>query len=173
MEVMDMIRSPLFSDLVALRDTMEQLASERSDPFQVLWSTTANGRRFAQTMPLDAFATDEQVVILAAVPGMRPEDLDLTVHQDTITLSGTVGDVTETEEAKGATWYVHELSNGTYRRSITLPFPVDADRAEATFEHGMLRVTLPKAESARPKRITIGSGSRQALGDGESSESDE
>ena len=72
--------------------------------------------------------------------------------QNTVTLSGTVGNVADSEEAKGATWYVHELGNGTYRRSITLPFAVDADATQATFEHGILRIVLPKAASAKPRK---------------------
>jgi HSP20 family protein len=98
---------------------------------------------------------------------MRPEDLELTVHQNMVSLSGKIGSLAETEEAKGATWYIHELGSGTYRRSVTLPFPVDADNAQATFEHGILRVVLPKAESAKPRKIAIGGSQPQAISSGE------
>jgi HSP20 family protein len=159
-----MMRSPFFNDFVALRDTVDRFVNDSfgADPFRTLWSRGGNGQQFAQPMPLDVYATEDQAVIVAAVPGMRPDDLELTVHQNTVTLSGTVGNVAETEEAKGATWYVHELGSGTYRRSITLPFAVDADQTEATFEHGILRVVLPKAESAKPRKISIGGGQPQA-----------
>jgi len=164
-----MTRSPFFSDLVSLRDTVDRLAGEAfgTTPFQTVWSRSGNGQQIAQPMPLDVYATEEQAVIVAAVPGMRPDDLELTVHQTTVTLSGTVGNVADSEEAKGATWYVHELGNGAYRRSITLPFPVDADQTEATFEHGILRITLPKAESAKPRRIAIGGAPPQAIAAGD------
>ena len=157
-----MMRSPLFNDFVALRDTVDRFVNESfgTDPFRTLWSRGGNGQYMAQPMPLDVYATEDQAVILAAVPGMRPEDLELTVHQNTVSLSGKIGSVPETEEAKGATWYVHELGSGTYRRSVTLPFPVDANQAEATFEHGILRVVLPKAETAKARKIAIG-GSQQ------------
>src|SRR3712207_8176010 len=56
--------------------------------------------------------------------GMRPEDLEITIHQGTVVLGGTVGNVAEAEEAKGATWYLHELPHGQFRRAITLPFEV-------------------------------------------------
>jgi HSP20 family protein len=56
---------------------------------------------------------------------------------------------------------VRELADGTYRRSVTLPFMVDADKAEATFEHGILRIVLPKAEESRPKKVAISAGGTQ------------
>jgi HSP20 family protein len=159
-----MMRSPFFNDFVALRDTVDQLVSDSlgTVPFRTLWSRAGNGQNIAQPVPLDVYATEDQVVVLAAVPGMNPEDLELTVHQNTISLSGKIGSVADTEEAKGATWYVHELASGTFRRSITLPFPVDSDQTEASFEHGILRVTLPKAESAKPRKIAINAGQSQA-----------
>jgi HSP20 family protein len=150
-----MMRSP-FSDFVALRDTLDQLAAQAlsDEPSQTRWARSGSGSR-AQPMPLDVYATEEQAVITAAVPGMRPEDLDVTVHEHTISLSGTIGNVSETEEAKGATWYVHELGGGTYRRSVTLPFPIDAERVAASFDYGIVRIVAPKAAHAKPRKIAI------------------
>ena len=156
-----MMRSPLFNDLVSLRRSIDQLADEAfgRDPFRALGSRAdRNGGIVAQAMPLDVYATDEHVVLLAAVPGMQPEDLELTVHQNTVTLSGSVRDAVDADDARGATWYIHELGSGSYRRSVSMPFPVDADQAEATFVHGMLRVVLPKAEAAKPRKISIAGG---------------
>lgn len=165
-----MVRSPILSEFVALRDTVDRLMNESfgGEPFRTLWSR--NGTSHAQPMPLDVYATTDAAVILAAVPGMRPEDLELTVHQNTVSISGKVGSVAETEEAKDATWYVQELGSGTYRRSVTLPFPLDADHAEATFEHGILRVVLPKAESAKPRKIPINGATPQAIEAGQSTD---
>src|SRR4051794_7356502 len=143
-----MMRSPFLSDFVALRDTVDRVVNDAfgAAPFQTLWSRGGVGGTVVQTMPLDVYATDNEAVILAAVPGLGPDDLEITVHQNTVTLSGKVGSVTETEEAKGATWYIHELGSGLYRRSITLPFQIDTDQVQATFEHGIVKVTVPKAE---------------------------
>lgn len=166
-----MIRSPLFNDFMTFRNSIDQFAEDvfGNDSFRTLWSRSGgrNGR-VVQPMPLDVYATDEHAVIVAAVPGMQPDELQLTVQQNTVTIGGTLRSVTDTEEAKNATWYLHELDSGSYRRSVTLPFPVDADSAEATFEHGILRVMLPKAETARPKKIAISNGSTQheAIGSG-------
>ena len=71
------------------------------------------------------------------------------------------------EEAKGATWYLRELWHGRFRRAVSLPFEVDPGKAEASFEHGILRIQLPKAEHAKPQRIPIqAGGATQAIGTG-------
>lgn len=161
-----MFRSPFLADVVALRDTIDGLVNETFGPdrYRTVWSRSGNGGSVAQPLPLDVYATDEQAVIIAAIPGMAPDDLQLTVQANTVTLQGTVGTGRKHEEAQNATWYMQELWSGQVRRSVTLPFPVDADAAEATFEHGILRVVLPKAESAKPRRIAIsGSAGQTAI----------
>ena len=158
-----MFRSPFLNDFVALRDTIDGLVNETFGPdrYRTMWSRSGNGSSVAQPLPLDVYATDEQVVILAAIPGMAPDDLQLTVHQNTVTLQGTVGNGRRSEEGQQATWYMQELWSGQVRRSVTLPFPVNADAAQATFEHGILRVVLPKAESAKPRKIAISGSTGQ------------
>lgn len=158
-----MFRHPLFSDVFALRDTVDRFLNESggNDPYRTVWSRSGNGASAVQPMPLDVFATEDQAVILASVPGMQSEDLDLAIHENTITLSGKVESTANAEETKGATWYAHELWSGEIRRSVTLPFPVDSERAEAVFENGILRIVLPKAETAKPRKISISSGGQQ------------
>jgi HSP20 family protein len=168
-----MIRAPLFNDTLDISSNADRVAEHvfGNDPFRSLWARTMNGgATVPQPMPLDIYATDDHAVIFAAVPGMQPDDLQLSVQQNTVTLSGRVRDVTKSDDAKGATWYLHEIVSGTFQRSVTLPFPLDPDGAEATFEHGVLRVTLPRAEAAKPKKIAINtSDERQAIGAGASS----
>jgi HSP20 family protein len=152
-----MMRSPLLNELFS------QFLRENpfGDAFDTLWSRSAtSGGAIARPMPLDIYATDDDVILVAAVPGMRPDDLQLSVQKNTITLSGTVQSVMDSEEGKNATWYLRELASGSYQRSVTLPFPVDVDRADAQFENGILRVVLPKAEASKPKQIAIQTGSR-------------
>jgi HSP20 family protein len=158
-----MFRRPLFNDVFALRDTVDRFINESfgDDPFHTVWSRNGITSSAAQPMPLDVYTTDDQAVILAAVPGMQPEDLDLSIHETTVMLSGKVQSAVNAEETKGATWYARELWSGEVRRSVTLPFPVDSDHAEAVFENGILRVTLPKAESAKPRKIEISGGSQR------------
>ena len=162
-----MLRTPVFHELMNLRDTMDQFFRENpfGDTFGTVWSRQDQGTsRMVRPRPLDIYATDENIVILAAVTGMRPEDLELTIHRNTVTISGELHTTRDVDEAGiQPTWYTRELLDGSYRRSVTLPFAVDADHADATFEHGILRVVIPKAEDARPKKVAIQSGERQAI----------
>ncbi len=156
--------------LSPIAQTVDRLLDEAllGHPSRALWSRGDGGATAVQPMPLDVYATGDEVVLLAAVPGMRPEDLEIEAHQNTITLSGTVHSPTDAEGTRGATWYVHELWSGQYRRSLTLPFEIDAARAEASFEGGIVRVVLPKAERSKPTKIAlqVGGQAQQAIAAG-------
>lgn len=97
-------------------------------------------------------ATDHDVVVEMAVPGATPDDINVSVMGDTVNISGEVK--REQHEQKGQT-YIDELYRGQFQRSFTLPFPVDADKANATFENGILTLTLPKSEAVKPRRIQV------------------
>ena len=75
--------------------------------------------------------------------------------EGTITLTGKTPNVAQSEEAKNATWYLHELPHGGFSRTVTLPIEIDAANADATFDQGILRLRLPKAEKAKPKQIKV------------------
>src|SRR5215213_11049889 len=161
-----MVNTSLPNEFVGLRQAMDQLLDESfvGAPFRSLWSRGGTGNGAAAfPLPLDVYATEQEVVVVAAIPGMRPEELQVTYNQGTLTLAGTIANVAEGEEAKGATWYAHELWSGQFRRSLRLPFEVDADQADASFGHGIVRIVLPKAEAAKPQTIAIkaiGTGSQ-------------
>ena len=147
--------SSIAGDMISLRSAMDRLFNESFIPNQ----NAGDGRGM---MPLDVYATENEIVVIAAVPGLNPDDIRITVEKNTLTLSGTIPNVAEAEDTKNASWYLHELPYGTFERSLTLPLELDANRAEATFENGMLRLTLPKAETEKPKQIKVkvgGSGS--------------
>lgn len=151
-------------EFVSLREAMDRLLSESfvGSPFRSVWSATTEGAgRVA--LPLDVYATEDEVVIIAAIPGLRPEEIEITVNQNAVTLSGTLQNVAASEDAKSATWYLHELPHGKFQRSIQLPVEIDAGKADAVFEHGILRLTLPKADQAKPKQIKVRSGAPQQI----------
>jgi HSP20 family protein len=170
MEVYAMVSPfPLGPDFVVLRDAMNQLLE---DSF-VLNRATQRGNNGAMVrpLPLDVFATGDEAVIIAAVPGMNPDDLDVTINQNVVNLSGRVATAAESEQGKNATWYLRELWSGQFQRSVTLPFEVEAGKAEATFENGIVRIVLPKAERAKPHRIAIRTAeSQQAIEAGATSQ---
>lgn len=145
---------PFGSEFVVLRDAMNQLLEESFVPARGGRTSGSNGTA-VRPLPLDVYATSDEAVIIAAVPGMDPDDLDITINQNVVTLTGQVPTAAESEQGKGATWYLHELWHGKFQRSITLPFEIDSAKAEATFENGIVRVILPKAERAKPQKIAI------------------
>jgi HSP20 family protein len=148
-------RYPVAGELVSLRDAMDKLMTDAfGGSFRSVFPAAQNGQT-RMPLPLDIYATNEVVVIIAAVPGIDPDSIDITVDKETVTLTGSTPDVALSAEAAEATWYLHELPRGTFSRSITLPVEIDANRADATFEHGVLRLLLPKAETAKPRKIEI------------------
>jgi HSP20 family protein len=97
------------------------------------------------------------------VPGVRPEDVQITVQGDTLTIRG---ESRSEEEKKDERWHLRERRFGTFQRSLSLATPVNSDKAQATFEYGVLMLTLPKAEEAKPRQIKIGGPAQAQIGQG-------
>ncbi len=115
-------------------------------------------------LPLDVFTVGDDVVVVAAIPGIDPEKISISVEKNLVTISGSTGTVGDSEEAQASTWFLHEIPRGSFKRSLQLPFDVDPDRADATFDTGMLRMTLPKREAAKPQTIRVKVASGAASG---------
>ncbi len=142
-----MRRSP-FGELLSLRQAMDRLF-EDSFVRPRDWGTSAEGG----TLPLDIYATKDALVVRAALPGMKPEDVDITLTGDTLTISGTFR---EEREGNGEGGYVfQELRRGTFTRTVTLPTDLQSDKATAAFENGLLTLSIPKSEQAKPRQIRI------------------
>lgn len=150
------------SSIIGMRQAMDRLVNDAFSPaqFSTIWPAggTERGRSLA---PVDAYVTDDEVTILAAIPGVTANDIEISIEKNTVTLKGEVPSVVKSEHAQGANWYLHELPSGQFQRSLTLPIEVDASKAEATFESGVLRLTLPKAEAAKPRQIQVQAVSSQ------------
>lgn len=157
-----------FAPMVSLRQAMDQLLNDSfvGNAGRSLWSRSDSGTA-AFPVPIDVYATPDEVVVLAAAPGLEPDQLHVNYQQGTLVLSGTIRDVAQSGEAKHATWYAHELWNGSFQRALTLPFPIDADRARASVDNGIIKIVLPKAEQAKPKTISVNAGQQsEAIGAG-------
>jgi HSP20 family protein len=102
-------------------------------------------------LPIDVKADTEAYEITAAVPGLKPDDLKIEILEDVVTLSGKVAE--REEESDG--YLLRELALGEFTRSLRLPDPLDASKAEAVVENGVLTLRIPKAEGARPKTIKV------------------
>jgi len=142
--------------MVDLNNVVDQLLSDRWGqvpvmrrwPFTGLTPYSGAGRLLA----IDLYVTDKDVVVKAAVPGASPEDVEVQVTGDVLSIRG---ETKEEKDVKTENYYLQERRHGTFSRSIALPVPVQADKAEAVFEHGVLTLTLPKIEEVRPKTIKV------------------
>lgn len=137
-----------FREAVSLRDAMNSLLQES---FVRPGQATASGGGGA--LPLDVSETENEFVVHASMPGIKPEDVQITVHGDTVTIRS---EHKGHEEKSGQHWLLRERRFGQFQRSIGLSSPINAEKAQARFEHGVLTLTLPKAEEAKPKQIKIG-----------------
>jgi len=102
--------------------------------------------------PMDLVDEEEKVIVKAELPGVDAKEIDISVVNNTLILSG---EKKEEQERKGEHFWRVERAYGSFRREITLPAPVDADAVEAEFRDGVLTITLPKTEKAKPKRIEV------------------
>jgi HSP20 family protein len=135
------------SDIVSLRDVMERLFDDRF--FRPIW--IGNSER--QVAPaLDLYTTPEAVIAKVALPGVKPEDVDVTIGDDLVTITGTFKEENETTDAG----YVQkELSQGKFNRSFSPPTAIKADAATAEFKDGLLTLTLPKTEEVKPTHVKV------------------
>ena len=103
-------------------------------------------------LPLDVTSTEDSVTVEAALPGVRPEDVEITVHQDVLTIA--VKEQAERESQDDERVY-REVRRSSGSRTLTLPSGMDTENATATFENGMLRLDIPRAEAAKPRQIPV------------------
>jgi HSP20 family protein len=139
--------SPL-GELVSLRQAMDRLF-EDSFVRPRVWGFSADGNG---VIPLEVTNSSDTLVVEAALPGVKPEDVDVTVENGTLTISAESRE--EREESKGEI-LISEIRRGSVSRSVALPTGLEADKATATFENGVLRLSIPRAESVKPRQIRI------------------
>jgi len=137
-----------FREMVSLRDAVNSLLQDSFVPP----NGARSERRAAFTLPLDVTEAENDFVVTASLPGISPEDVQTTVLGDTLTIRG---ESKADGEQNGQNWLVRERRCGSFQRSVSLGTPINADKATAQFEHGVLTLTLPKSEQARPKQIKL------------------
>ncbi len=132
-------------EMMTLREAMDHL-------FDDAFTRPLSHDGFNAIPAVDLYQTDDSVVVKATLPGLKAEDVDISVVGDRITLRG---EFKQEGEQNGATYHLREQSYGTFERSLRLPTDVKTDKAKAEFKDGILTVTLPIAEEVKPKSITI------------------
>lgn len=142
----NLVRWDPFAELESMRRTMDRLFGEtfgRAPLFD-------GGDNY---FPVDMYETADGITVKASLPGIRPEDVDVSVTGETLTIRGELKP--EEREEKGVNWYRRERRYGSFVRQISLPTQVETEKATATFENGVLMLELPKAEAVKPKTIKI------------------
>ena len=137
-----------FPELVSLRQAMDRLFEDSFvRPSRLL---TTIGEVAAPA--LDVYQTSNEMVVKATLPGVKPEDVDIDITGDTLTIKG---ETKAEQEIKKEDYLYQERRYGAFSRSITLPGGLKSDKVEAAMENGVLTLTIPKAEEAKPKKITV------------------
>jgi HSP20 family protein len=137
-----------FGETVSLRQAMDRLM-EDSFVSPLSWRAV---RGEQLTPALDVHQDADEIVVTAALAGMKPEDVEITITGQTLTIRG---ELKEDETVDRDQYLYRERRFGSFNRQVQLPTRVDGDRAEATFEHGVLRLAIPKAEDTKPRQIQI------------------
>lgn len=138
---MAIIRWDPFREMTSLQSQVNHLADS-------LWS----GRQESWVPAVDVFDTQDAVVLKAELPGMKVDDIEIEVDDNVLTLKG---ERTFEEKIDDERYYRVERRYGSFQRSLALPQGVKADEIQATYEDGVLQVTVPKAEAEKPKRIEV------------------
>jgi HSP20 family protein len=148
-----------FGEMVSLRSAMDRLF-EDSFVSPVSWRTVANGNGINPA--IDVHETDDDIVVTAALPGVKSDDIDVTITGQTLALRGEL----KADETVERDQYIYrERRFGSFNRSFQLPVRVDGERADASFNDGILTLRIPKAEEVKPRQIRISPGTTDAGGD--------
>jgi len=142
----NLIRWEPAREMMTLRDAMDRLFDDAfTRPLRL------NDGQFS--MPaVDMYQTDNEVVVKAAIPGVKADEVQINVTGEVLTIKG---ETKEKDEVKEKSYHIREQRWGMFERTVALPTDVIADKAKAEFENGILTITLPKAEEVKPKTITI------------------
>lgn len=131
-------------EMMTLREAMDRL-------FDDAFTRPLSASGVSVVPAIDLCETADEVVVKANLPGMTSDDVQITVASDVLTLRGEL----KADDMKDATYHILERRYGTFERSMTLPAPVQTEKSKADFENGVLTITLPKAETVKPKTISI------------------
>jgi HSP20 family protein len=143
-----------FRDMMTFREAMDRwLQQSISGTGQLL----SNMR--PESIPVDVVERDDAFEVRAAVPGVKPEDVEVTVQGERVTLRA---ELRAEDERSGDNWLMREQRYGSMQRSITLPSPVSSENAEARIDYGVLTLRLPKVQGTTPRRIAVAASGAQS-----------
>jgi HSP20 family protein len=134
---------------LSLRDAVSQLFDQ-----SMWWPMTPGMDNVGLQLPMDVYAEGDGYVVEAELPGVKPDEVTIEMVGNTLTIHGEY----QVEAPQGRQYLVRQRRGGKFQAAIVLPDAADASRATATYEHGLLRLTIPKSEAAKPRKIAVTSG---------------
>ena len=140
-----------FREMTTLRDAMSQL-------FDQAFVRPSSALTSGFVVPMNVYELDRGYVVQAYLPGLGPDDIEVTTQQNTLTIKGRFPEPVTGEEKQRVTWLLQEFGGGQFSRSIVLPKSIDSNHIEANFDRGVLTLHLPVAEHELPKKIAITAG---------------
>lgn len=140
----------LVRDFVSMADAMNRMLDRDPRAYDYARSGGNDGQPAVTRLPVDAWATDEEFVLTAYLPGVSPENVEITFENDELAIRGRFQPLPENVQ-----FVKRELYHGGFERRITFNVPVNAEAIEATHEHGVLTLRVPKAEAVKPKQIKV------------------
>ena len=149
---MGIARCDPWGDRISLREAMNNLLEE-----SYVRPRTGGGGASVAGLAVDVRETGDNFVVTASVPGVRPEDVDITILGDMLRIRGEHKEERERQGSQGeqGRWLIRERRSGAFERTIGLPTTVKGDAANAEFRDGILTITLPKADEAKPRTIPV------------------
>jgi HSP20 family protein len=152
----NIMRYDPFREALSLRNALDQLFEQSF--VRPAWGLSgAPGVGVA----MDVYETDQGYQVKMLLPGVKPEDIELSVQQNSLAVKGQFPSSVKPDQQ--VNWLVQEIGAGTFERSITFPKPIDADKINTSYEHGILTISVPVSEASRPKKISITGGQPQQL----------
>jgi HSP20 family protein len=141
-----------FQEMLNLRRTVDRLFDNVNPDHD--WQPSTWG------LALDVVENKDDFIVKASVPGINPDDLDISYADDTLTIKGEIKSDNEVKENQ---YHLRERRYGSFARSITLPTKIKGDAIEASYQNGVIKLRLPKAEEVKPKRIAIKVGDNKMI----------
>lgn len=140
------------SDLSAALDRLANMRAEMDRAFESTVGSFSQSRApLSRWNPaLDVYQDKDQFTVVVELPGLKKEEIEISLHDDTLAISGE-----RKREESSEQEFLTERLYGKFQRSLTLPTAVDADKVKASYKNGLLQVVLPKAEEAKPKQIEV------------------
>lgn len=141
------VRWSPFREMVDMQRRMDRLFEEMTGNLESNeWTEAGNW------LALDVHDNGESYLVEADLPGFNADDIDITLHDHTLTISG---EIKKEDVQEGERRILSERRYGLFRRSVRLPDAVDAENVEATYDNGVLKLALPKSEAAKPRQISV------------------